>query len=33
MAVNDRAHMIGSHHQSQVTSYCQSSVLSPVRVN
>ena len=33
MAVNDHAHMIGSHHQSQVTSYCQSSVLSPVRVN
>ena len=30
MAVNDHAHMIGSHHQSQVTSYCQSSVLSPV---
>ena len=33
VAVNDHAHMIGSHHQSQVTSYCQSSVLSPVRVN
>ena len=33
VAVNDHAHMIGSHHQSQVTSYCQSSVLSPIRVN